>query len=59
MRWQTATADYTGTLCWGCMRKPLPEILEHFESGPGGVLEGKARGPYMIHPGDDEAPDTE
>lgn len=57
MRWQTATADYTGMLCWDCMRKPLPEIIACFAAGPGGTVDGKDRGPYMIAretPGDDE-----
>lgn len=59
VRWQAAVADYVGTLCWDCMELPLPQILRHFEAGPGGVVDGKARGPYMVHPTDDEAPATE
>lgn len=58
-RWQNAIADWTGTLCQTCMAtKSLAEILEHFESGPGGTVDGKARGPYMIRR-DDEAPASE
>lgn len=56
VRWQTATADYVGTLCDRCAAtKTLAEIIAHFQAGPGGTVEGKARGPYMIRR-DDEAP---
>lgn len=55
-RWQNATADFVGTLCDECATtKSLAEILAAFEAGPGGTVDGKARGPYMIHR-DDEAP---
>lgn len=57
VRWQTATADYTGTLCDDCAStKTLVEILAHFEAGPGGTVDGKARGPYMIAREDEKTP---
>lgn len=56
-RWQTAVADYVGTLCNQCAEtKTLSEIIACFEAGPGGTVDGKARGPYMIRREDEEAP---
>jgi hypothetical protein len=47
-RWSSAVADWTGLLCEECQRLPLPEILQHLEGAPGGVVAGPARGPYLV-----------
>lgn len=49
-RWSNATENYNLVLCHGCMGLPLPEILAHAVSGPGGVVQGADRGPYLVVP---------
>lgn len=49
VRWSTAAVDYTGALCDECRAtKTLAEIVSKLEGGPGGVVEGADRGPYLV-----------